>query len=403
MNAPYRKNYFYKVFSVSGTNSTPISVWNDAIGLPSFDTSINGGLNEMSISLPRKWSSFGETLDVANGNMIELYVSDRDTGDDDAKLLASGFISGYTPVLSSKSDEYIRVTVLGSSVRLQDAILTASGVGVTDLNFYSQDPTDILRYIVQQFNSTVSGTTSFDTDFDQTGTTVTYNFSLATYREAIDKVLELSPKFWWYSVDPDGTIQFHPRRYAADHQLVIGNHISQIEPFKNIEDVKNVVYFIGDGIKSVYRNATSILQYGEKSTVLQDLRVSLQSSADIIANSYLNEHSSPEVRTRLTVLDNNDATVSRGYDIESFSVGQAVSIIHPELQFEQTNWDEFTWDDAKWDGPIQSVISTPMRIVRIQYQGDRAILELATKIPDVSKRIEDINRNLQQFITTQSV
>lgn len=403
MIAPFRKTYLYKIFTVSGTMSTPIAVWNDALGLPNFDISINGGLNEMTVDLPRKWSSFGETADITNGNIIQLYVSDRDTGDDDSKLIASGYISGYTPVLNEKSDEHIRVTVLGNSSRLQDAVFTVSGTGNTQADFYSTDPTDILTTVINQFNTTVSGTILFSKNLDQTGSTVTYNFNLVTYREAIEKILELAPRFWWYSIDPDNTIQFHDRRYAADHQIVIGRQISQIEPFKNIEEVKNVVYFVGEGIKSVYRNATSILLYGEKSEILQDNRVRLQASADIIANSFLNEHAYPEVRTRLTVMDSNGDSGNRGYDIESFRVGQAVSIIHPELRFEQTNWDEFTWDDAKWDGPIESVLSLPMRIVRIQYQGDRATLELSTRIPSVSKRLEDINRNLEQFITSVSL
>lgn len=401
MQAPYQKRYMYKVSSVSGTVSTPVGIWNDAIGLPKFDTSINGGLNEMTVELPRKWSGFGETNDVKNGNLVQLYVSDRDTGDDDAKLIASGFISGYTPVLSEKSEEKINITILGNAAKLQDAVFTASGIGVTSVNFYSADPSDILRYIVSQFNTTVSGTIDFTSNIDTTGSSVTYAFTLMTYRQAIDKVLELSPKFWWYSIDPDGTIQFHPRQYAANHQLVIGRHISRIEPFKNIEDIKNVVYFVGNGIQSVYRNSSSIVQYGEKSIVLQDQRVSVQASADILANSYLNEHASPEVRTKLVVMDNNGDNSNRGYDIESFQVGQAVSIIHPEMNYETTNWDEFNWDEARWDGPIESIISQPMRITHIQYQGDRAILDLSTMVPDVSKRLEDINRNLQQYIISQ--
>lgn len=403
MIAPFRKTYLYKVSTISGSVTTPLTVWKDVIGLPRFDVSINGGMSEMTVELARKWSDFGETADVANGNLVQLYVSDRDTGDDDARLIASGFISGYTPTLSADQDERIVVTALGNNYRLNESIVTVSGNGTTQLDFYSQDPTTMLSTIITSYNTTVSGVRALTTDFDNTGTSVTYSLNLYTYKQAIDKILELAPANWWYVVNPDDTIDFHPRRYSADHTLTIGLHINQIEPFKNIEDIKNQVYFVGSGLQRVYRNSSSIIQYGEKSVVLQDSRVSLTASADIIANAYLTAHANPEVRTRLSVLDNNGDSTNRGYDIDALQVGQMVSIIHPLMNFEQTNWDETTWDDGKWDAPIASVLSQPMQIVRLTYMGDRVQLELSSRAPDVSKRIEDINRNLKQFITDQAL
>lgn len=398
MQPPFNKRFFYKVSTVSGTTTSPVAVWKDAIGFPRFEVVLNGGMSEMTVDLARKWKDFGEENDVSNGNQVALYVADRDTGDDDARLLAAGYISGYSPILNAE-EEKIRVTVLGNSYRLQEAVVTTSGNGTTQVDFYSQDPSSILSTLVNQFNTTVSGVTQFSTNIDQTGTSVTYSFNLVTYKQALDKILELAPRNWWYAVDADGTIQLHDRQYAAKHNLVVGLHIDSIEPFKNIEDIKNVVYFVGNGIQRVYRNSSSIIQYGEKAEVLQDYRVSLTDTADIIGNAYLLSHAFPEVRTRLTVLDNNGDSSNRGYDIDSFKVGEAVSIIHPELRFEQTNWDEFTWDDAKWDGPLASILSQPMQISKIIYQGDRCVLELTSRQPDVAKRIEDINRTLRQFIT----
>lgn len=392
-----RKEYLYKIFSVSGTTSTFLGTWNDVIGFPRFEVNINAGLGEMTVDLARSWDAIGEGGDVKQGNLVKVYVADRDTGHDDAKLLASGYISGYTPNVQAGQEEKCTVTVLGNSVRLNDALLTSSGN--TLVTFYSTDPTSILSTIMGLYNTTVSGAISFATNFDNTGTQVSYAFDMVTYKQALDKILELSPQRWYYTIDPNDTIQFHPRRWSADHTLVIGQHINSIQPFKNIEDVRNVVWVVGDGIKSMYRNATSIILYGEKVYVLQDRRLSVQASLDIVGNSYLLAHASPETRTTLTVVDSNGDDSGRGYDIDSFQVGQMVSIVHPNVKFERTLWDESRWDESKWDAPVESVLSTPMQIMRISYAGDNVTLELSTRAPEISKRLEDINRNLQQFIS----
>ena len=394
------KQYIYKIFSVSGTTTTPLGQWPDVIGFPRFEVSLNAGLGEMTVELARQWENIGESYDVKQGNLVKVYVADRDTGHDDAKLIASGYISGYTPKVSAGDDERCTVTVLGNSIRLQDALVTASGNSLVTFN--SVDPTTILSTLINLYNTTVSGAVQFATNFDNTGSTVSYAFDLVTYKEALDKILELSPQRWYYTIDPDDTIQFHPRRWSADHTLTIGQHISSIEPFKNIEDIVNVVWFVGgNNIKSVYRNSTSIILYGEKTKVLQDSRVTLQTSADIVANSYLLAHANPEVRTILTVVDSNGDGSGRGYDIDSFRVGQMVSIVHPNVNYARTLWNEAKWNEAKWNSPIESVLSTPMQIMRMSYAGDTCTLELSTRTPEIAKRLEDINRNLKQFITDQ--
>lgn len=123
MIQPFRKTYLYKITSVSGSVTTPVGVWEDVVGLPRFEVNINGGMSEMSVDLARKWSDFGETVDITNGNLVELRVVDRDTGDDDGKILASGYISGYTPVLSEDGDEHVRITVLGNSTRDRKSVV----------------------------------------------------------------------------------------------------------------------------------------------------------------------------------------------------------------------------------------------------------------------------------------
>jgi len=63
-------------------------------------------------------------------------------------------------------------------------------------------------------------------------------------------------------------------------------------------DHDQAVYFVGTGFATrVVRNSSSIIQYGEKTAILQDGRVTTTASADLIANAYLTAHANPEVRT----------------------------------------------------------------------------------------------------------
>jgi len=392
------KQYIYKIFTVSGNSSTYLKTWNDVIGYPKFQVNINNGMSQAVIKLARKWNDFGESEDVKNGNQVKIYVSDKDTGDDDLDLLASGFISGYTPQISAAgNEEHILVTVLGNAVKLNESIVTASGNTLVSYN--SQSPSAIFNSLIDLYNTTVSGAVSFSKNIDTAPTTVSYDFQYSTYKEALDKVVELAPEDWWYSIMPDDTIDFHPRKWSADHKLVVGRSIDSISPFKNIENIYNIIYFIGDGIESVYRNETSIILYGEKTTVLQDRRVTQQTTADDMANRFLRAHQNPETKVRLSVLDNNIDETGRGYDIDKIKCGDTISIIHPDIAYERTLWNEFKWNESKWNGPIESVLSSPMKVVSLNYMGDKIILELSTRTLEIAKRVEDINRNLTKFIT----
>ena len=60
------------------------------------------------------------------------------------------------------------------------------------------------------------------------------------------------------------------------------------------------------------------------------------------------------------------------------------------------------WDVGNWDFNIRNITETIMQIVEIRYRADYVELVISSKIPDVSKRIEDINRNLIETITNDA-
>src|SRR3989304_985282 len=99
-----------------------------------------------------------------------------------------------------------------------------------------------------------------------------------------------------------------------------------------IEDVLNRVYFTGfttssgTGMYRVYSNSGSVDAYGLHAVHKVDHRVSQDSTADTMANRILNAKGSPEIRTLLTIVDNNGENQYKGYDIESVVPGDTMKI-----------------------------------------------------------------------------
>ena len=94
-------------------------------------------------------------------------------------------------------------------------------------------------------------------------------------------------------------------------------------------------------------------------------------------------------------------TNQKGYDIESIKVGQTCQICNATLQ-SYNLWDESIFDIDAWDFDITNAAGQQLQIMSIDYYPDYAILELSNKQPDISKRIEDIDRNWQANVTVDN-
>lgn len=110
------KRYEYKIY---GKNGSYITSWKDVISTPSFDWSINGGLGELTVTLKRPFSSFGEGADVWFENMLRLEVFDKENPD--GKLLYTGRLNEYKPYYGE--DEKVDVSFIGYVTELDDRYL----------------------------------------------------------------------------------------------------------------------------------------------------------------------------------------------------------------------------------------------------------------------------------------
>jgi len=75
-NSAVHKRYYYKIYD---TNLKYVTTWStDVISDPTFRTVLNGGAGDLTVMLARKYDNFGENVDVALGNRVELWTADND-------------------------------------------------------------------------------------------------------------------------------------------------------------------------------------------------------------------------------------------------------------------------------------------------------------------------------------
>lgn len=393
----YEKKYDYRVYD--GTTGTYVGSWSsDLISEPNFRTIINGGPGELVVQLRRPIDDFGEGVDISLNNKVELWCADRDIPS--GMLLYAGTISGYRPILDGHK-EYLEVTLLHDVAQLAQIFLRNPDLSTT-LTETLTDPSQIFKDIIDRYRSDGGRIFYSGSSVDNTNTAVTYTFQTMLVSDAITRSIELTPFDWYYRIDPDNTFHLHNSNFAAaDHTLYIGKHINYMETWRRSEDIVNRVYFIGGGSPKMYRqysNTGSIATYGLRTVLYSDYRVTDANTADVVAAHIINAKKDPEIRTTLKILDNNGLDARKGYDIESFKVGQTLRIFGLKSAGRTTSlWDNMTWDQDVWDQTIAAAATDVLQIQSITYDPEMVTIEASSRVPVIAKRIEDLNKKLQDL------
>lgn len=393
------KHYYYKVY----TGNTLTAVWTkEVISEPRFRTVINGGPGEMNIELARPFDDFNEDVDVKVNNRVDCYVVDREQNN--GQLLYSGYISGYRPLVDGPKESVI-VTVFGYVAQLSKMILRDSS-GNTTLAYNSQDPSNILKDVINKANALGCRLGYSASSVSLTGTVVSYTFNTNTIKECLDKVIELCPVGWYWRVDPDGYVYLQPRSTSADNTFTLGLDVEKLETFRRIEDIVNRVLFVGAGDPPLFlkfENTGSQSSYGLAEIIKVDQRVSDSSTAATISNRIIDNQKDPEIRSRFVIIDSNGPTANRGYDIESVKVGETLVVKNLRTGTRTSSlWDQATWDTDLWDQSISLAAVDVIQILSIDYTPDSITIEASSRLPEIAKRVEDINRNLVASQTAEN-
>jgi len=394
-----KKHYEYRVYD-DGVYKT--SWTTEVLTEPTFRMVINGGPGEMVIRLRRSFDNFGEDDDVKLFNKVECWCFDRNAPN--GVLIYTGFISGYRPVLDGHK-EYIEITLLHYVTEMSNIMLRNAN-GDTEIAMNSMDPSAMLKNIIDYYRAD-GGQINYTSDsVDNTGTTVSYTFQCYTIKEALDKVIELTPENWYWRVDADNIIYLKESNMnVANHTFLIGKHINYMETWRRGEDIVNRVYFIGQesgGVPMyrVYSNTGSIETYGIHAIKKVDQRVSLTTTADTMSNRIINRQKDPEIRTTLVVLDNNGSDPEKGYDIESIKPGDTLRIRNiRQPQKTVSYWDVFMWDVDVWDQTLAYSAADVIQILSVDYSPHSVRIEASSRLPEIPKRMEDIYRNWEESQT----
>jgi hypothetical protein len=116
-----------------------------------------------------------------------------------------------------------------------------------------------------------------------------------------------------------------------------------------------------------------------------------------MAGAALDRNDSPETRMILRIIDNNGQFPNRGSDIEQFQVGKTVRVQNLNYGVKgKSYWDRMQWDVDVWDAPLQFSIADILIIQSVTYSPLYAEIEASARLPEISKRIEDVKRNVDR-------
>lgn len=329
------------------------------------------------------WVSYGyiDVLETQDGQSLGLQQGDNieaDIGSVNGRKLFTGYIARYVSNYGNTENTLITLNSYGQQL---DKYVIESG-GSTDVSYFSQDPSDILRSIIDIANSSGAEASYDNVTVSDTNTVASYDFKLSKILDGVNKTLELAPSDWYWYYDPaSNLIWWKPKPATPDHIFTLGVHIKNLDVENHIENLVNKVYFKGgrtsaDGVTpevylyKTYQDTTSINTYGLFSEIITDDRVTRDDTADILGQGRIDRLKDPQNRSTLEIS-------SSVYPIEDIRPGESIGF---------SNFGNYV-DDLV------------LQVVGKDYAPDAVRLQLDSLLPDTNKRIEDIKRNLRELET----
>jgi hypothetical protein len=412
-----KKRYYYKIYT---PNQAYVTTWTkEVISDPTFRSVINAGAGQLLVKLARPYSNFGEGFDVALQNRVELWVADSDnlannanpntlwnTGIWDMDLwdsaiqsfvkIFSGYISQYAPTLDGEN-QYIDITVLGYAAETSYRILKDNS-GNTTVTYTNQDPGAIMKDVLDKYRADGGTNLSYlGAGIQMTGYNVTYTFTANTLQECFNKLIQLCPDGWFWFVNALGQVFLQPTSTTPDHILTIGKDLGYFQAIKRLENMVNQVFVIGGGTPNLYNEysrVSSIAAYGKFEAKIQDGKVTDIPTSDYFAKRSLDHNQNPETRTILHISD-NQGEGSEGQNIESYNIGDTIQIKNLNYGASGlTLWDKGVFDVDVYDFTIQYTTAAILVIQSIVYYPDSIEIEASSRLPEISKRVEDVNTAL---------
>ncbi|MBF6588927.1 MAG: hypothetical protein IVW57_00165 [Ktedonobacterales bacterium] len=236
-----------------------IDVWRDAPLLSGIKFAINSATQPLRVQLPRGFDNFDEAGvgsnrgTIAQGNIVQYWLFGSGlpvTG----LLKFQGVIDSYEPQISENGEESLTVTITPFDAVLGDQGLIgqqsfatpnvrASYVDpITMFNwwFANSDPLTSLPYASPLTLASGNPTTS--------GNNAAYTFASQSLKSIFDTIIQMLPANWFYRTNADKTAVLNVSPTTAQHQFVIGQHITAPQYRKDWTTLRNIAQCIGNGL-----------------------------------------------------------------------------------------------------------------------------------------------------------
>lgn len=296
-----------------------------------FKKSINSGLGQLIVSVPRQFDDFGEGTEIDQGYELRVYIADQEAPN--GLQVFSGFIGKINAIATSR--ELVSLVAYGYLAKLGlDVLKDGTNTSIKYREADYADISDIFEDIIDKYtavntsspiNYTVSSVASG-------GKQVAVDFVNSTYEEALSEVRRLSDSDYYYYLDETNVFNFNQISSIADHLFIFEKDVIRIENKKSLLDMRNGLLFWNgqqegdpDFIYKFFEDTASISTYGRQIGQRRDGRFANSASVEEWGSRYLAANKDPINSLTMRIIDSN---LANGYDIESIDPGDTCKVLN---------------------------------------------------------------------------
>ena len=324
-----KKQIFIKTYTNAGVFK---GVFFDFI-FSSFSNSLNGGLGDLTVTVPRKWDEYNSDSAIVIGYELKIYIADEENTS--GIQIYSGEIDSINASVSG-GGESVTINCSGYVHQLATDLMEYAGKTIykkyttTEISAIIKDMLD--NYQARRGDDRITYDVGATT-IDSTAKSITLEVFCESPLEAIQHASIEADSDWFWRIGVDNNFYFTDIPTTPTHLFQMGKDIIEINTNRNIRDTKTSILVTnglasgdGDVIMQRYTDSTATAEYGRRIERKRDGRYKATAGkADEFANRTLDIFKDPINVVKIRVIDSN---LAGGYDIESIKPGDTCKIIN---------------------------------------------------------------------------
>lgn len=320
------------------------------------------------------------------GNTAEFIVVENGV----ETMIWTGIYSGMRVTFTQDRKEVFENIFIPTISRLSSRIFRQDTLTKFEL---TGDPADMMKQIITNADVGISYT---DETIEEFGESFSYTFNAKTAKEALDAVLSLLTRDWYYYIGGNNLLYLgQVDTLAAMHNIPM-NAISNYVVEKNLGLIRNRILFLGsNSIYKQYDSDASQELYGVYEERVSDTGITNEADAEALANRILTRQGIIQTIFTIEVMD--EAFTDGGYDIESIHPGDQVTVSTEFGDLGYNYWGQFSWGQAYWKYDVYSIGGVAATVRRITYKFDRVILECAFNYQNSSEILNKTDSDVKEL------